>query len=138
VTVVAELRSLIDAHGLDAVLDALGEVLADRCLFCLAPAEHEHHPTARLTADGPYLDGWTVPTCRCCHAVEHVAWRAAGIDELADPLLARLGRNTWLIGRLADLGRPVVLLPDTLRGHHDSMVACVELAAGRLDEEVAR
>lgn len=93
--------------------------VAPRCVFCGRPAEHRHHWTGRLEPTGPYLDSAaTVPLCRLCHYVEHAAWRSVGIDDVPDPLRARVRRSTWLFGRLADLERPVTLDAATIRGAH--------------------
>jgi hypothetical protein len=106
------------------------------CLFCGRPAEHRHHPTATLFSGGRYLDAaWTVPICARCHATEHASWRQAGIASIDDPLEARLTRNTWLIGRLIDLGRPVTFGTGELRGLHSSMLACLGLVREGRDEE---
>jgi hypothetical protein len=100
-----------------------------RCIFCGRPAGHRHHLTARLEPDAPYLDEeWTVSLCGRCHSTEHAAWRHARIASIDDPLLARLARNTWFIGRLIDLGRPVTFSTEELRGLHGSLVACLDLA----------
>jgi hypothetical protein len=105
-----------------------------RCVFCGRPAEQQHHPTARTDADRRYLDpGWTVPVCGRCHATEHAAWRHVGIASLEDPLEARLARNTWLVGRLADLGRPVSFGAGKLGGLHSSLLACLGLVRERRD-----
>jgi hypothetical protein len=95
------------------------------CIFCSRPAVHRHHPTGRDVA-GAYLDaGFMVPLDARCHSTEHAAWRDAGIDDLVDPLEARLARLCWLTGRVADLGRS--LGPEELRGMNDSLVACLDL-----------
>ena len=93
------------------------------CFFCGAPAGHWHHPTARLTSAGPHLDpGFVVPVCRSCHYVEHAAWRDVGIDVVVDPMLARLLRSTWLVGRIVDLNRPEAFTMDVLRGFHGCLI----------------
>jgi hypothetical protein len=99
------------------------------CLFCGGPSVHAHHPTARLVPDGPYLDPtFVVPVCRSCHHVEHAAWRDVGIDVVADPMLARLLRLTWLIGRLMDLNRAEALTVGVLRGFRDCLIHTADLA----------
>ena len=93
-------------------------------LLCGRAADHRHHWTARLDPAGPYLDAdSTVPVCVRCHATEHAGWRATGLETIDDPLLARVQRTTWLLGRWADLGRPVTIDPVTLRGLHVVLVA---------------
>lgn len=93
-----------------------------RCLFCGAPAAERHHPTAQLTGSSSYLDAsFTVPVCIRCHHAEHAVWRQIGLDEIESPLLARLCRTTWLVGRLADLECPAP--PDVVRGLHGCLVA---------------
>jgi hypothetical protein len=106
------------------------------CLFCGAPSVHGHHPTGRLSPDGPYLDpGFVVPICRGCHGSEHAAWRDIGIDVVTDPVAARLLRLAWLIGRLVDLDRAEAITVDVLKGIHECLLRTVEalgaaLAAG--------
>lgn len=105
------------------------------CLLCGAPAVHEHHPTGRLAPDRPRLDPiFVIAICRACHYAEHSAWRDVGLDVMADPLTARLRRVAWLVGRLADLDRPVIFPANTLRGWHGSLIACVGLADNRSAE----
>jgi hypothetical protein len=100
------------------------------CMLCGAPAVHAHHPTGRPTPEGPYLDpGFVVPVCRSCHHVEHAAWRDIGIDVIADPILARLLRLTWLVGRLVDLNRADSLTAEALRGFHRCLVEIASSAA---------
>jgi len=93
------------------------------CIFCGAPAAHLHHPTARLTPDSPYLDpDFVVTVCCRCHSVEHAAWRDVGIDVISDPVLARLYRVTWLVGRLVDMDRAEALTIEALRGLHGCLI----------------
>jgi hypothetical protein len=102
--------------------------MSETCIFCGAPADHWHHPTARLAADTPHLDpGFVVPVCRSCHYVEHAAWRDVGIDALGDPMLARLLRSTWLVGRIVDLNRAGALTEDILRGFHGCLIRIAEV-----------
>ena len=109
------------------------------CLFCGAPAKELHHPTCRLDPGSPYLDAsFVVALCIPCHRAEHVAWRAAGLDGIADPLLARLVRTAWLVGRLGDRNQPVAFPPVILRGLHDSLLVCVDLATVRVPSRAVR
>jgi hypothetical protein len=96
-----------------------------RCLFCGAPAEHDHHPTACLACSDEYLDpDFTIPLCRPCHYAEHDAWRDVGIDEISNPFIAREIRLIWLMGRFADLDRQVDLSPEMVRGLHGAILGC--------------
>ena len=100
--------------------------MGEPCIFCGAPAVHAHHPTARLSPDMPHLDPtFVVPVCRSCHYVEHVAWRDVGIDVVLDPMLARLTRVTWLVGRLVDLDRTEGITVDVWRGFHRCLVEII-------------
>jgi len=102
-----------------------------RCIYCGRSPVQWHHWTGRLGSALPYLDpDATVPVCSSCHASEHAGWRAAGIDAVTSPRDARLLRQAWLLGSLADLGRPVLLDPSTLDGMHRVVL--------RIDAEVAR
>lgn len=93
------------------------------CLLCGRPAAQFHHWTAR-GVDGSYLDPTsTIPLCVRCHATEGQCWHEVGIDELPDPLVARVRRTMWTVGRLADLNRPVTFDALTLRGFHAVMLA---------------
>ncbi|SRR5579885_2181198 len=85
------------------------------CVFCGDEATQRHHVTARLHADGDYLDAtFTVDVCRWCHAMDHRLQRAAGLDRVTEALRARLLRTAWLCGRVGDLGRILVAPPTTL------------------------
>jgi hypothetical protein len=96
-----------------------------RCLFCGAAADQDHHPTACLADSDAYLDpDFTIPLCRPCHYAEHDAWRDVGIDEISDPFFARETRLLWLMGRLADLGHSVELSPEIVSGFHGAMLGC--------------
>lgn len=98
--------------------------LSVSCAFCGAPAAHRHHYTARVDGHKDYLDlRSTIPLCSRCHATEHAAWRTVlvGLDRIDDPLVARVRRTTWTVGRLVDLGRGID--PCDLRGLHDVLVA---------------
>jgi hypothetical protein len=100
--------------------------MTDRCIFCGAPAEHRHHPTAR-DGSGRYLDpAFVVPACVICHRCDHAAQHDAGLDALSDPLRARAWRTVWLLGRLADLDLPVTIDSVALRGLHGVTLAIVE------------
>ena len=99
-----------------------------RCLFCGSPAVHLHHPTGRLGPELPYLDpSFTIPLCRACHHAEHAAMRDVGLDLLTDPLLARLVRMAWLLGRLADTDRSVTFTVGALKGMHGCLLAAAGL-----------
>ncbi|MHB1582504.1 MAG: hypothetical protein ACYCU7_16205 [Acidimicrobiales bacterium] len=81
-----------------------------RCLYCGRPAQELHHFTASLAGRTDHLDPQaTIPLCVPCHKAEHAAWRtpAVGLAQVDHPLVARLGRTTWTLGRLADAGRPL-------------------------------
>lgn len=72
------------------------------CVYCRRPAQEAHHFTASLAGSDDHLDALaTISLCRACHKAEHAAWRAVGLDRFSDPLLARVCRLTWTIGRLA-------------------------------------
>ena len=45
---------------------------------------------------------------------------------VTDLILLRLRRLCWFVGRLADLGRPVELSPEVLRGLHRSLLALLD------------
>ncbi|MDA8380322.1 MAG: hypothetical protein M0020_05770 [Actinomycetota bacterium] len=68
-----------------------------------------------------------------CHRLDLPLWRDLGLDELRDPLAARLGRNTFFLGRLRATARPVTLGPDAVAGLHASQVAAFQLAPGRAE-----
>lgn len=98
-----------------------------RCVFCARPGVHRHHWTGRPEPGLPYFDpASTVPVCVPHHHVEHQSWRFLGIDRASDPVEARIARGCWLFGRLADLGRPVTLDTDTLRGIHRVFLALAD------------
>ena len=108
------------------------------CAFCGRPADELHHFTARLTADGPYLDPEaTIPLCRRCHATETALWRepAVGLDAIADPTLARAARTAWMIGRMVDLHRPAP--PAVLRSFHLVLVRITDGVVRLTSQEAA-
>lgn len=96
------------------------------CAICGRPARELHHPTGR-DAEGRYLDPrWTVPVCLSCHRQDMPLWRDFGLDVLTDPVIARLGRNTFFLGRLTLSGRG--LDPEPAVGLHSSLVAAWQAA----------
>lgn len=96
------------------------------CVLCGRPARELHHPTGRDSA-GRYFDPrWTVPLCLACHRQDLPLWRDFGLDGLADPVVARLGRNTFFLGRLALSDRK--LDPEQVAGLHGSLVAAWQAA----------
>lgn len=91
------------------------------CALCGRPAKERHHVTARLSADGPYLDPHsTIALCRRCHVTEGQLWRDVGLDVIDCALAARVRRATWTVGRLADVGRPFPA--ESMRGLHGVLV----------------
>ena len=108
------------------------------CAFCGRPAEERHHFTARLTADGPYLDPEaTIPLCRRHHATETALWREpeVGLDAIGDPTLARAARTTWMLGRFADLDRPAS--PAVVRSFHLVLVRIADSVVRLTSQEAA-
>ncbi len=100
--------------------------MTDRCLFCRKPADERHHPTGCCAPDGPHFDpDFTIPLCRSCHQAEHAAWRDGGLDDLSDPLEARVQRLSWLMVRLGTFGLSIEELPEVRSGIHTVLVACV-------------
>jgi hypothetical protein len=98
-----------------------------RCIFCGRRACARHHWTARLDPSAAYLDpDATVPVCDPCHHAEDPLWRTVGIDRLNEPLAARLFRLAWLLGTLADTGRPVIFDPETVRGLHRVVLRIIQ------------
>ena len=94
--------------------------------------------TARLTADGPYLDPEaTIPLCRRHHATETALWHEpeVGLDAIGDPTLARVARSTWMLGRLVDLDRPAS--PAVLRSLHVVLVRVSDGVAQLISKEAA-
>lgn len=106
------------------------------CLYCGRPAEERHHFTASLRGQLDYLDPQaTIPLCVRCHKAEHAAWRAAGLAAFDDPLLARVCRVTWTVGRLVgrDHGQASVLRPV-----HPVLVVIRDGVTARVCAEVPR
>jgi hypothetical protein len=91
------------------------------CAVCGRPARERHHPTGR-GADAQYFDPhWTVPLCSGCHRQDLPLWRDFGIDQLTDPVTARLARCAFFVGRLRLAGRG--LDAEAVAGLHDCLVA---------------
>lgn len=96
------------------------------CVICGRPARELHHPTGR-DAEGRYLDAcWTVPLCLACHRQDLPLWRDFGLDALTDPVVARLGRDAFFLGRLVLSGAG--LDPELVVGLHSSLVAAWQAA----------
>ena len=105
------------------------------CAFCGRPGEEGHHYTARATSDGPYVDPHsTLPLCRRCHHTEGQLWRDVGLDVIDHPLVARVRRTTWTVGRLADFGQgwPAA----SMRGLHEVLLGVQDQVLALLGEEV--
>ena len=106
------------------------------CAFCGRPAQDRQHYTAGA-GEAMHIDerSW-LSLCRRCHATEHQLWRTptVGLDVIGDPLVARVRRTTWTVGRLADFGRPWP--PGSMRGLHEVLVAVQEAVLPRLGARV--
>lgn len=95
------------------------------CLYCGTWPVEEHHPTGRLAPDCRYLDpGLVVPLCKRHHDREREVQRRRGLDfpAGADVLGHRLARLLDFLGRLADHGRPLVLVGAPLSALHALLV----------------
>lgn len=91
------------------------------CVLCGRHAQEAHHFTASLAGSDVHLDpAATISLCRACHKAEHAAWRAVGLDRFSDPVLARVCRLTWTIGRLAGSTSAV---PPPLGAFHGVLVS---------------
>lgn len=90
--------------------------------------------TGRAGPGLAYLDvSFSIPLCKPCHDLEHVAARRAGLAWPAGPLLAyRLARTANLLSRLIDAGQlPTWLapLPELLAEAAEALAAGLERAA---------
>lgn len=104
-----------------------------RCIFCGAPAVHGHHPTAGLEGGVRHLDpAFKVDVCRSCHYAEHAVWNDVGLDVIVDPVMARLRRLIWFVGRLAELDHPVSFTSEVLVGLHCCLLALMADLAERV------
>ena len=85
----------------------------ERCLFCGAPAERDHHCTGR-DALGRYLDPEFVgPTCHDDHELVHDDWHTRGVGDgrvetatFLHALELGLTRTAMFVGRLAEVTPP--------------------------------
>jgi|GEM_PF-6888874 hypothetical protein len=50
---------------------------------------------------------------------------------VSDPIITRLRRLCWFVGRLADLDRPVTLSPEVLRGLHEALLGLLSAVGER-------
>ena len=95
------------------------------CVFCARPGSGDHHPTGR-SPRGDYLDyALTVIACSPCNVADYKAWRAAGIDDIENPSIARLRRLAFFCARLGGQEHPVALPP----GFWRALARCLSVVA---------
>jgi hypothetical protein len=95
------------------------------CVFCDHPGSQRHHVTGR-SASRQYLDiALTVFACGACNIADFKAWRAAGLDGIEDPSLARLRRLAFFAARLGGQERPIALPP----GFWRALAKCLSVVA---------
>jgi hypothetical protein len=104
------------------------------CAFCGRPAQDRQHYTAGVGAVVHIDEASWLPLCRRHHATEHQLWRDVGLDTIDLPLVARVRRVTWSVGRLADFGQAWPAA--SMRGLHDVLVAVQDEVLALLGVEV--
>ena len=85
----------------------------------------DHHITGRSSL-GDYLDSaLTVFACGPCNVADYKAWRAAGLDDIENPSIARLRRLAFFCARLGGQEHPAALPQEFWR----ALALCLSIVA---------